>query len=117
MRNVTPFPGTAISRPQQDSPAVEGAGTASSLESALAHLHGDGLRYTRNLLQDWYTYLRHYVGITPAAADQSRGNVERLLRHADVAPWELTPDHVTRFFEDRLTQREGKPLAPGTVAG
>src|SRR5690606_12175281 len=24
--------------------------------------------------------------------------------------------HVTRFFEDRLTQREGKPLAPTTVA-
>lgn len=110
MKNVIPISGTANSSPEKQSSRVP----ANSL--ALDFLGGDEKTYTDNLIKDWHAQLVFLEGLKANSALTHRDNLVRLLNHAKLAPWQLGPQNVTHYFQDRADARGGKPLAPSSVA-
>ena len=46
----------------------------------------------------------HLDGLKKKSVESHSSNLFRLLNHAQVAPWELKPVHVSRFFESRMSK-------------
>lgn len=84
-------------------------------DAGLDFLGGEAKTYANNLIRDWHAQIVHLDGLKGKSASNHRANLFRLLNHAQVAPWELKPVHVTRYFESRTEERHGKALAPATV--
>ncbi|MUH93939.1 recombinase, partial [Pseudomonas aeruginosa] len=109
MENVVNLNRTAISSASKQSGRT--AGNARSL----SFLGGEALVYATNLIRDWEAQLLHLDGLKKKSVESHSSNLFRLLNHAQVAPWELKPVHVSRFFESRMS-KDGHQLAPSTVA-
>ncbi len=109
MTNVFAIPGTPISSPAQEMPGQ------AACDAGLDFLGGEAKTYANNLIRDWHAQIVHLDGLKGKSAGNHRDNLFRLLNHTRVAPWELKPVHVTRYFESRAEERNGKPLAPATV--
>lgn len=83
---------------------------------SLGFLSGDRHAYATNLIRDWEAQMRHLDGLKAKSCKAHADNLARFLNHAQVAPWELKKEHVTRFLESRVDKRTGESLAPATVA-
>lgn len=110
MTNVFAISGTSISSQPQERPVVVPAS-----DSGLGFLSGDAQTYAVNLIKDWHAQLVFLDGLKGKSAGNHRDNLFQLINHAGVAPWELRPVHLTRYFESRQADRGGKALAPATV--
>lgn len=109
MTNVFAISGTLISSPAQECPAKAGS------DAGLDFLGGDAKTYAINLIKDWHAQIVFLDGLKAKSAGNHRDNLHRLLNHARVAPWELKPVHITKYFEEKARERNGKPLAPASV--
>ncbi|HIB8170279.1 hypothetical protein HJX35_27750 (plasmid) [Klebsiella pneumoniae] len=89
----------------------------SVVDRNLTYLPENERVYALNLLKDWKAQLRHLVGNDKKTIKVHEDNLERLLRHARVAPWSLRPKHVIDFFESKIDQETGETIAPQTHAG
>ena len=105
MTNVFAISGTSISSPAQEMPVK------AACDAGLDFLGGEAKTYANNLIRDWHAQIVHLDGLKGKSAGNHRDNLFRLLNHAQVAPWELKPVHVTRYFESRTEERHGKALA------
>jgi site-specific recombinase XerD len=81
-----------------DSVATEERG----VDHSLSYLTKDKKDYALNLISDWRATVRHLTGLNSKTIETHYNNLERLLRLAKVAPWELTPKHVVDFFESKV---------------
>lgn len=72
-------------------------------------------KIAKNLIGDWHTKISLMGEAENSTADCYLATVNRLLRFADKAPWELTKGDVTDFLAYRQSQN-GRPLAAVTVA-
>ena len=88
----------------------------SVVDRNLTYLPENERVYALNLLKDWKAQLRHLVGNDKKTIKLHEDNLERLLRHARVAPWSLRPKHVIDFFESKIDQETGETIAPQTHA-
>lgn len=97
-----------------NSSATKQSGRPTGNARDLSFLGGEALTYATNLIRDWEAQLLHLDGLKKKSVKCHSSNLYRLLNHAHVAPWELKPVHVSRFFESRMC-RDGQQLAPSTV--
>jgi len=109
MENVVNLKRTA------NSSATKQSGRTVGNARSLSFLGGEALVYATNLIRDWEAQLLHLDGLKKKSVESHSSNLFRLLNHAQVAPWELKPVHVSRFFESRMS-KDGQQLAPSTVA-
>lgn len=86
-------------------------------DPSLSFLTGTEKTYATNLIRDWQAQLQHLDGVMAKTCKGHKEDVFRLLNHAQVAPWELRKDHVTKYLESRFNPETRKYLAPGTIAG
>jgi len=89
----------------------------SVVDRNLTYLPENERVYALNLLKDWKAQQRHLIGNENKTIKSHEDNLERLLRHARVAPWSLKPKHVIDFFESKVDQETGETIAPQTHAG
>jgi hypothetical protein len=75
------------------------------VDHSLSYLTKDKRDYALNLISDWRANIRHLIGLNSKTIQTHYNNLERLLRLARVAPWELTTNHVVDFLSPRLTPK------------
>ncbi|WP_043764605.1 tyrosine-type recombinase/integrase [Algiphilus aromaticivorans] len=112
MTTVLPMKRTINSAPTEEA-SLKQAPQA----DALSFLSGREREYANSLISQWYGHIRHWEGNKPASCDQHRDALLRLLRHAEVTPWELRPIHVVNYLESRITPERPHGLQSSTIAG
>ena len=109
MTNVLAIRGTTNSSPGKETRP------APACNRELSFLSGERHRYASNLVSDWEAQLLYLDGVQSATAKHFVGDLSRLINHAEVAPWELRKEHVTRYLESRSKLRPSGMLSPATV--
>ncbi|RUM49923.1 MAG: recombinase [Marinomonas sp.] len=110
MKNVKPINCTPNSEHLQKS-------RREAVDRELSYLPEEKRLYALNLLKDWRAQMRHLIGNDKKTVKTHDDNLERLMRHAKVAPWELRPTHVVNFFESKVDPKTGETIGPQTHAG
>ncbi len=103
-----------IKRTTNSSSSVKSERTADTKE--FQFLSGDKRTYAQNLLKDWMAQIRHIDGIKHNSIETHASNLLRLINFAQVAPWELKPNHVIDFFESKVDPKTKETIAPATYA-
>lgn len=111
MKNVSTIFDTTISLPGKETQPVPGC------HRQLPFLSGNRHRYATNLLLDWDAQLIYLDGVQSSTAKKMVGDLFRLINHAEVAPWELRQEHVSRYLDSRSKLLPSGMLSPATVAG
>lgn len=89
----------------------------SVVDNELTYLPEKERVYALNLIKDWRAQQRQLVGNSNRTIGIHESNIERLLRFAQVAPWNLRPKHVIDFFESKINSDTGETISPQTHAG
>ena len=81
-----------------------------------SYLRGDEQTYAINLVKDWAAQIKHIQGLKQNTINNHQDNLIRLFKFCQVAPWQLKPEHVVKFFDSKFEEKTGSSISPSTYA-